>query len=486
MVEKPIQRSPAREERPNRLHLRSRERALIASCDAMAALLAGFGAWTVWTKMLDREFLPWHVALLVALGVAWVATLTGSRVLNSRLRRSLLDDLPLGLNRILVTSMVLALGVSLLTLDPERAGVVLVATALGVITIGVARAVAYSVLTYHKGIAKQRVLIIGAGNIGKRVAGLLSRSYQPGMEFVGFLDKEPLGRSEGKEAGLPVLGSSYDLRQVIQGHEIDKVIIAFSTAPHHRILEIIWECDRLNVEVSIVPRFFEATTIQSFVENVGGTPLMHLNRARLVGYNALLKRAFDVAAVVAGLSVIWPLLLGIALAVKLDSPGPLIFSQKRIGCDGRVFTLYKFRSMRSDAESAGTWTIKQDPRRTRVGRVMRPLNLDELPQLFNVLKGEMSLVGPRPEQPSYVELFEQSVYRYAHRHRVKSGITGWAQVNGLRGDTSIEERVLFDNFYIENWSLWLDVKIILLTLFKSGVSAPERAAASSDDPAEDT
>jgi len=241
------------------------------------------------------------------------------------------------------------------------------------------------------------------------------------------------------------------------------------------VLEMIWECDRQGVDVAVVPRFFEATTVRSSVENVSGVPLMHLNRVRLMGFNGILKRAFDVVATMAGLLVIWPVLLALALAVKLDSPGPVFFAQKRVGCDGQWFTMYKFRSMRTDAESLGTWTTQQDPRRTRIGRLLRPLNLDELPQLFNVLKGDMSLVGPRPEQPSYVELFEESVYRYTHRHRVKSGITGWAQVNGLRGDTSIEERVLYDNYYIENWSLWLDVKIILLTLFKSGISEPERS-----------
>jgi exopolysaccharide biosynthesis polyprenyl glycosylphosphotransferase len=252
-----------------------------------------------------------------------------------------------------------------------------------------------------------------------------------------------------------------------------EVIIAFSTAPHHRMLEMIWECDRHGVDISFVPRLFETTSVQSVVEDIGGVPLMHANRVRLKGLNAAIKRTFDILATTAGLLVIWPLLLAIALAVKLDSPGPVLFSQRRVGQDGKTFDMYKFRSMRQDAESLGTWTGPEDPRRTRVGRVIRALSLDELPQLFNVLKGDMSLVGPRPEQQPYVERFEEAVYRYVHRHRIRAGITGWAQVNGLRGDTSIEERVIFDNFYIENWSLWLDIKIILLTLVKAWFSKLE-------------
>ncbi len=351
------------------------------------------------------------------------------------------------------------------------------AAALGAVVLPLTRGLAYafSAVRCTDG-ASQRVLIIGAGSIGTRVANLLSRSHQREAEVIGFLDKNPLaGSRHEEEAGLPVLGSSYDLRRVLQEHEVDRVIIAFSTAPHQRILEMIWECDRQGVDVSVVPRFFEATTVQSSVENVGGLPLMHFNHVRLVGYNALLKRAFDLLATTAGLLVMWPVFLVVALAIKLDSPGPVIFSQDRAGYDGKPFTMYKFRSMKVGAQDISNYTIFGDPRRTRVGRYLRMFSLDELPQLINVLKGDMSLVGPRPEVWDRSQELAQTVYRYPHRYRVKSGITGWAQVNGLRGDTSIEERVLYDNYYIENWSLWLDIKIIILTLFRSVISAPERS-----------
>jgi exopolysaccharide biosynthesis polyprenyl glycosylphosphotransferase len=414
------------------------------------------------------------MALLGVLGAAWVVGLAGSRTINSRIHRSLLGDLPLILNRVLLISIVVALAVSLAALNPDRASLVLVATTLGVVVVPLMRGLAYALLTYRAEGVKQRVIIIGAGRIGTQVAHLLSQSHQREAEVVGFLDKNPLAGSRHEEEGLPVLGSSYDLPDVLQEYEVDKAIIAFSTAPHQRVLEIIWECDRQGVDVSIVPRFFEAATVQSSIENVSGVPLMHLNRARLKGFNGLLKRAFDFAATTAGLLVIWPVLLVLALAIKLDSPGPVIFSQKRAGYDGKVFTMYKFRSMKVGAQKMSNYTVFGDPRRTRVGKYLRAFSLDELPQLINVLKGDMSLVGPRPEVWDRSQELAETVYRYHHRYRVKSGITGWAQVNGLRGDTSIEERVLYDNYYIENWSLWLDIKTILLTLFKALISEPER------------
>lgn len=455
---------------------------LMGAFDAAGAALSGVGAWLAWTEVLDREFFPWQGVLLAVLGALWVVGLSGSMVLGNRLHRSLLDDLPSILQRVLLVSAVVALAVSVLWLDPDRAGVVLVATALGGVILTATRGLSYVWLAHRRGGARRRVLIIGAGRVGAQVADLLSKNRQPSMEVVGFLDKEPLERAEDEaEAGVPVLGSSYDLHRVVGEYGIGKIIIAFSKAPHHRILEIIWECDRLGVEVSVVPRLFEATTLQSNVENVGGMPLMHLSRVKLVGYNAAIKRAFDILATAAGLLVIWPVLATVALAVKLDSPGSVIFAQERAGGDGKVFTMYKFRSMNVGAQNQSNYTVLGDPRRTRVGKYLRATSLDELPQLWNVLKGDMSLVGPRPEVWDRSQELAMTVHRYAHRYRVKSGVTGWAQANGLRGDTSIAERVVFDNHYIENWSLWLDIKIILLTLFKAWISKPERSAVPEDE-----
>jgi exopolysaccharide biosynthesis polyprenyl glycosylphosphotransferase len=450
------------------------EKTLIVSLDLAGATFSGAGALWVWVHLLGYELLWWNPVVLIILGLVWIVSLTRSRVLGSRLRRSLLDDLPTIVKKVLYGSMTVALGVALVRLDPSDAGLLVVAASLGVVVIPIARGCSYALLDRARNRAKRRVLIIGAGKAGNRVAHLISKNPRIRSEVIGFLDKEPLiDADEDLQAEFPVLGSSYDLGRILEESQVDEVIVAFSTAPHQRFLEMIWECDRRGVNISFVPRLFEAATVQSVMEDIGGIPLMHSNRVRLRGYNVAIKRTFDLLGAGMGLALLCPLLLLIALVVRLDSPGPIFFRQARSGRDGRTFVMYKFRSMRTDAEDLGTWTRQQDPRRTRVGRFLRAWNLDELPQLWNVLRGEMSLVGPRPEQPTYVELFEESIYRYAHRHRIKSGITGWAQVNGLRGDTSIEERVLFDNYYIENWSPWLDIKIIVLTLFQAWVSRPE-------------
>jgi exopolysaccharide biosynthesis polyprenyl glycosylphosphotransferase len=202
------------------------------------------------------------------------------------------------------------------------------------------------------------------------------------------------------------------------------------------------------------------------VDDLGGLPLLTVRDVALRGWRLTLKRLVDVAFSAAGLVVASPIMMLIAALIKLDSPGPVFFIQERVGLDGKPFPMLKFRSMRRDAEADRQWTVKDDPRRTRLGVFIRHFSLDELPQLINVLLGQMSMVGPRAEQPKYVEEFQQRIPRYTERHREKAGLTGWAQVNGLRGDTSIEERTKYDLWYIENWSIWLDFKIILRTLIK--------------------
>ena len=322
-------------------------------------------------------------------------------------------------------------------------------------------------------------LIIGAGRIGRLTAKRLLDEPELGLRPIGFIDKEPLDGDDG--AGrLPVLGASWDLEQVLEEHDVRHVIVAFSTAPDPVLLGIVKRCQERGVAVSLVPRLFEKVTRAMAVDHLGGLPLLTVHPSNPRGWQFAVKYASDRLIGLVLMLLAAPLLLTSALAILITMGRPVIYRQPRVGLDGREFGMLKFRTMdgspQDDGEADADWAAQQahadvlvhpsavKDRRTPVGRVLRKLSLDELPQLWNVVRGDMSLIGPRPERTSYVRQFEYSIYRYGERHRVKSGITGWAQVHGLRGKTSLADRVEWDNYYIENWSLWLDVKILLLTL----------------------
>jgi len=324
-----------------------------------------------------------------------------------------------------------------------------------------------------RGLDGRPTLIVGAGQVGARIARRLVQEPQYGLRPVGFLDADPLAGD--KVPGVPVLGSPDELDWVAQLTGAEHVVIAFSSDPDERLVDLVRRCEALGLEVSLVPRLFESLNQRAIYEPLGGTPLVKLNYVRPRSWQFAIKHALDRVLAAILLVIAAPLMLLIALAVKLSSPGPVLFRQRRVGRDGTVFDLLKFRSMRiaPEAEKGGTsfrpgedtapGGIEGDDRRTAVGRFLRRTSLDELPQLINVLRGEMSLVGPRPERPEFVELFESDIKRYGDRHRVKSGVTGWAQVHGLRGQTSLSDRVEWDNYYIEHWSLGLDLKILALT-----------------------
>jgi exopolysaccharide biosynthesis polyprenyl glycosylphosphotransferase len=315
-------------------------------------------------------------------------------------------------------------------------------------------------------------LIVGAGMVGAQIARRLSEQPEYGLRPVGYLDSDPPPRSRALDRRAPVLGGPADLATVAREARARHVILAFSSMPDAGLLPLARQCAELGLEVSIVPRLFESMNDRIELEHLGGLPLFGLRTVDPKGWQFTLKHVMDrgvAAALLLGLS---PVMALVAVAVKLTSPGPLLFRQHRVGRDGRAFELLKFRSMRMPDDEGGGFRpepgsapggVEGVDRRTPIGRFIRRTSLDELPQLVNVLRGDMSVVGPRPERPEFVELFRQDVYRYSDRHRVKSGITGWAQVHGLRGQTSLADRVEWDNFYIENWSLWLDLKILLLT-----------------------
>ena len=345
----------------------------------------------------------------------------------------------------------------------------------GVVYLGMTRAVLVSIRRHamRSGAIARPTLIVGAGVIGSHLVKRLVEEPAYGLRPVAFLDSDPLPTLSSGDPSVPVLGGIDDLTSTIERTGAQHVILAFTAEPDHVLVTKVRECEALGVTVSLVPRLYESINERTTLDHVGGLPLLTLHTVDPRGWQFAIKHAIDRTAALFGLIVASPLLLAVALAVRLSSPGPVWFRQRRVGRNGHEFDVLKFRTMHVLAqgdpefalpEGVAPGGIEGADRRTRVGRVLRDLSLDELPQLINVLRGDMSLVGPRPERPEYVTRFARDVMRYQDRHRVKSGITGWAQVNGLRGQTSIADRVEWDNYYIQNWSLRLDLRIMALTL----------------------
>jgi exopolysaccharide biosynthesis polyprenyl glycosylphosphotransferase len=318
-------------------------------------------------------------------------------------------------------------------------------------------------------VARQRrlvchgVLIVGHGPVAAELARLLQRYPQYGLRFAGFVDDERPQRGNGQEAWAGTLDQLDDL---IVKTETDVVIIADTTTDESRLMEIVRRPQSMTCDLLVVPRLHDFHTQVGTPDHVGGIPIMRIRRPTLTGPKWALKRTSDILFAVVALVVLSPVLLICAIAVFLEGGRGIFFRQERVGRFGGPFNLIKFRSMRPrDAnDSATTWSVAHDPRVGPVGRFLRRTSLDELPQLWNILRGDMTLVGPRPERPYFVEKFSAEHAHYVHRHRVPSGLTGLAQVSGLRGDTPISDRARFDNYYIENWSLWLDAKVIVRTV----------------------
>jgi exopolysaccharide biosynthesis polyprenyl glycosylphosphotransferase len=326
------------------------------------------------------------------------------------------------------------------------------------------------------------VLIMGAGMVGAQVARRLESHPEYGLTPVGFLDDDPRTVAEVGGRDVPVVGTVEDLDETVSRTGVKNLIVAFSSVADARVSRLIQRCQELGIEVSVVPRMFDTINNRVGYDTVGGLPLMSFTSINPRGVQFALKHGFDRVFATGLVVLLSPVLLCTVLAVRLSSPGPVFYRQRRVGRDGKEFNLYKFRSMRLQPEhtelseddstalefllggDTAPGGVEGDDRRTPIGRFLRRSSLDELPQLLNVLRGEMSIIGPRPERPAFVELFHQDINRYDDRHRVKSGITGWAQVHGLRGQTSLAERVEWDNYYIAHWSLGLDLKILALTI----------------------
>ncbi|MBI2881696.1 MAG: undecaprenyl-phosphate glucose phosphotransferase [Candidatus Tectomicrobia bacterium] len=318
-----------------------------------------------------------------------------------------------------------------------------------------------------RGFEVRRILIAGTGELGRDLSRRMRANEVLGIEVAGYLTdrKEEAG---AKIEGVPVAGTLEDVREVIASLKADQLFIALPLEAQDRLQRVLEGIGEEIIDIKVVPDFLRFMKLNAGIEDFGGLPVISLRESPLFGVNRLVKRTADVVISLVVLLVLSPLMSLIALAVKLTSPGPVFYRQERMGLDGVPFQMFKFRSMREGAEdgTGAVWASPEDPRRTPVGSILRKASLDELPQLFNVLKGDMSLVGPRPERPVFVEEFRRKIPGYMLRHKVKAGITGWAQVNGWRGNTPLEKRIECDLYYIENWSLGFDLKILWLTLWK--------------------
>jgi Undecaprenyl-phosphate glucose phosphotransferase len=320
---------------------------------------------------------------------------------------------------------------------------------------------------WRAGIGLKKILIAGSGDLGRLVADKILEHRELGYQIVGFVDDRASGDHLGYR-GFPLLGTLDDAAEITVQESVDHLYVALPPEEHVRMLELLESTSREMVDVKVVPDLLQVIALRARLEDLDGIPVININEPPLQGFNSIVKRTIDIAISSAALITLAIPFGIIAVLVKMTSKGPILFHQERMGLDGKPFTIVKFRSMFDDAEgqTGPVWAVADDPRVTPAGRFLRRSNLDELPQLWNVLRGDMSIVGPRPERPHFVAQFKHKIPQYMLRHKVKAGLTGWAQVNGWRGNTALEKRIEYDLYYIENWSVRLDLKIMWLTLLK--------------------
>ena len=322
-----------------------------------------------------------------------------------------------------------------------------------------------------KGYNRRFALVVGTEKLGQELVHKLRSHLDLGVQIKGFIANKP--DNIGAEIqGTKILGSHLNIRELIKKHGIDIVFIALPYHAHNQLKDILDYIADEPVSVVVLPDLFEFATLRGRINEFDGMPLITLCDTPLYGWNIIIKRSLDIIFSSFILILLSPFMLIIALLIKLTSAGPVFYKQERMGLDGKIFNMIKFRTMlvNAEAETGPVWASKDDPRCTNIGKFLRMTSMDELPQFFNVLKGNMSIVGPRPERPVLIENFRDKIPKYMLRHKMKAGITGWAQVNGWRGSTSLEKRIEYDLYYIENWSLYLDLKIIWLTIWNGLVN----------------
>ncbi len=399
------------------------------------------------------------LALSVLCGAVWVALGIRSGLYRQVVVRVSLLDIPVVVSTMLQGSALVLILLGLLGANAARLALLGTLVPVSILCRIATRSTAQTAVRRLGSRAQSRMLIVGAGAIAQRLAATLIKYRDLGINVVGFVDDHEYEGGVRHVLALPLLRGA-DLERAIEQYNVDHVVFAFSRLPDSERIQLLRVCQsQPQLQVSLVPRLFEVTPANTRLFDVRGIPLVQFETSGLL-LGLAAKRIVDIVAAGFGLLVALPVVALAALAIRLEGRGPILFRQSRVGAGGEPFTMYKLRSMRAprDGEDRASAT-----RHTRVGGLLRKLGIDELPQLWNVLRGDMSLIGPRPEQEGYVELFTRKIPRYAERHRVRGGITGLSQVSRLRGDTSIVERTRLDNFYIDNWSLWLDVKILLAT-----------------------
>ena len=320
-----------------------------------------------------------------------------------------------------------------------------------------------------KGLNIRYTVFVGYSESTEKFNKLINENRHWGYKVLGVFEDYKIDSEN-----LNYLGNIVELDNYLtENRDVDEIIITLEMKDYDKLKTIISICEKLGIRIQIIPSYYKYFPAKPYVEEIGGLPLINMRYIPLDNIlNKAIKRGIDIVGSLLAIIIFSPVMLIIAILIKLTSKGPLIFKQERIGLNRKPFIMYKFRSMRQQdpEEEKKDWTVKNDPRKTKIGTFIRKTSIDELPQFFNVLKGDMSLIGPRPERPFYVEKFKDEIPKYMVKHQVRPGITGWAQVNGWRGDTSIEKRIECDIYYIENWSLTLDIKIVILTFFKGFIN----------------
>jgi len=420
---------------------------------------------------LVSDRIPGFRRFLLNLAVLLVFWLIGTRIFrlykSKRLQKSWVDWKPILYSLLVMIPSYAALGFIFKALDISRL-MLAIYSALVFFTLGIWHQFVRILLgiARRRGYNQRSMLIVGGGSVGKRLAEQFQKHSEYGFYIIGFLDDHQqfvtFNHSKYK-----VLAKTDKLYEILQNIKIDRVMITLPLSSYEKIQQLISACEYIGVEVNIVPDLFRFINFRTKVIDLNGIPVIGVRNNPVDSWQYLyIKRLFDIVFSFLALVFTAPVMLVSGLVIKLSSRGPMFFKQKRIGSNGKIFEFYKLRTMepRPTEESDKVWTVEQDPRRTKVGSFLRKTCIDELPQFWNVLKGDMSVVGPRPERPHFARQFQQKVPKYMVRHQVKTGITGWAQVNGFRGDTSIPKRLEHDLYYIENWSLWFDMKIIGKTI----------------------